>query len=108
MKKLKTSIESYTLFSDYTESNSEINIDLEKATDERAIRNYATKSFANSNMPSKTIIDPPAPIKNVNRAGTFRSLLYSGSKFHGSQKSKGSCYEVEVILQVTNSLRKVQ
>ena len=28
------------------------------------------------------------------------TLLYSGSKFQGHQKSKGNCYDVEVILQV--------
>ena len=50
-------------------------------------------------MPTKTLIDPPAPATN-SPIGTYKSLLYSGSKFHGCQKSKGNCYEVEVILQV--------
>jgi hypothetical protein len=31
--------------------------------------------------------------------GVTQSLLYSGSKFGGHQKSKGNCYDVEVILQ---------
>jgi hypothetical protein len=51
-------------------------------------------------MPTKTI-DPPAPATNSQPIGTYRSLLYSGSKFHGCQKSKGNCYEVEVVLQVS-------
>lgn len=54
-------------------------------------------------MPSKITneLDPVPPItkKISNQMGIQRSLLYSGSKFHGSQKSKGSCYEVEVVLQ---------
>lgn len=29
----------------------------------------------------------------------IRSLLYNGSRFAGHQKSKGSCYDVEVMLQ---------
>ena len=51
-------------------------------------------------MPSRTQLDPPVPISSQYKQGAFKSLLYNGSKFHGSQKSKGSCYEVEVILQV--------
>ena len=56
-------------------------------------------------MPSKTI-DPPAPATNTQPGGTYRSLLYSGSKFHGCQKSKGNCYEVEVVLQVSSHFIK--
>jgi hypothetical protein len=56
-------------------------------------------------MPTKTLIDPPAPEKNSSIGGIYRSLLYSGSKFHGCQKSKGNCYEVEVILQVNKKKR---
>jgi len=33
------------------------------------------------------------------QAGIARSLLYSGSIFRGHQKSKGNCYDVEVLLQ---------
>lgn len=29
----------------------------------------------------------------------LKSLLYNGSRFKGSQKSKGNSYEVEVIIQ---------
>jgi hypothetical protein len=51
-------------------------------------------------MPSRTaIIDPPIPANNKT-VGTYRSLLYNGSKFSGSQKSKGNSYDVEVSLQV--------
>ena len=45
-------------------------------------------------------IDPPPPA-NSTQPGINTSLLYSGSKFQGHQKSKGNCYDVEVVLQVT-------
>jgi len=45
------------------------------------------------------LIKPPLPVK-VTDYGIPRSLLYSGSKFVGQQKSKGNGYDVEVILQV--------
>jgi hypothetical protein len=41
--------------------------------------------------------------ENNSSIGTYRSLLYSGSKFSGSQKSKGNSYDVEVVLQVNYS-----
>ena len=50
-------------------------------------------------MPVRLEFDPPLPANSV-QAGVATSLLYSGSKFRGSQKSKGNCYDVEVILQV--------
>ncbi|XP_071948949.1 glucose-induced degradation protein 4 homolog [Antedon mediterranea] len=43
-------------------------------------------------------LDPPPPI-NCQQPGVAKSVLYSGSKFKGQQKSKGSCYTVEVELQ---------
>ncbi|KAI0241393.1 Glucose-induced degradation protein 4 [Lamellibrachia satsuma] len=49
-------------------------------------------------MPVRLELDPPPPANSV-QAGVATSLLYSGSKFRGSQKSKGNCYDVEVILQ---------
>jgi hypothetical protein len=49
-------------------------------------------------MPTKTNIDPPIPAYNKS-TGIYRSLLYNGSKFTGSQKSKGNSYDVEVVLQ---------
>lgn len=30
--------------------------------------------------------------------GLPNSILFSGSKFHGHQKSRGNCYDVEVVL----------
>lgn len=50
-------------------------------------------------MPIKATLDPPIPANNK-PVGIYRSLLYNGSKFKGFQKSKGSSYEVEVVLQV--------
>lgn len=42
---------------------------------------------------------PPPPI-NTQQPGVATTLLYSGSKFRGHQKSKGNSYDVEVVLQV--------
>lgn len=50
-------------------------------------------------MPVRVELDPPAP-SNSQQPGVTTSLLYSGSKFQGHQKSKGNSYDVEVILQV--------
>lgn len=47
----------------------------------------------------KDSIRPLLPLKKTDY-GIPRSLLYSGSRFVGHQKSKGNCYDVEVILQV--------
>lgn len=44
-------------------------------------------------------IDPPPPVHGE-QPGVATSLLYNGSRFQGHQKSKGNCYDVEVILQV--------
>lgn len=35
----------------------------------------------------------------MNFLGLLKSLLYNGSRFKGSQRSKGNSYEVEVIIQ---------
>lgn len=51
-------------------------------------------------MPGKTKIIPPPPANSC-QPGVARSLLYNGSKFQGHQKSKGNCYDVEVVLQVS-------
>lgn len=49
-------------------------------------------------MPVKVEITPP---NNSKQLGVLPStLLYNGSKFEGSQKSKGNKYAVEVVLQV--------
>ncbi|KAF6723632.1 Glucose-induced degradation-like protein 4 [Oryzias melastigma] len=41
----------------------------------------------------------PLPPINTHQPGVVTSLLYSGSKFRGHQKSKGNSYDVEVVLQ---------
>ena len=45
------------------------------------------------------LYDPPVPA-NALQPGVTTSLLYSGSKFTGHQKSKGNSYDVVVNLQV--------
>lgn len=65
---------------------------------------FSRRSFLNFQMPVRLELDPPPPANSV-QAGVATSLLYSGSKFRGSQKSKGNCYDVEVILQVTSLTR---
>lgn len=50
-------------------------------------------------MPSKTIIEPLIP-ENNKTVGSYRTILYNGSKFVGYQKSQGFTYDVEVVLQV--------
>lgn len=55
-------------------------------------------------MPVKVEITPPPP-NNSKQLGVLPStLLYNGSKFEGSQKSKGNKYAVEVVLQVRNEI----
>ena len=46
------------------------------------------------------VVPPLPPIKSK-QPGVTNSLLYSGSRFVGHQKSKGNQYDVEVILQVS-------
>ena len=58
-------------------------------------------------MPVKSIttemnVVPPLPPIKSKQPGVTNSLLYSGSRFVGHQKSKGNQYDVEVILQVSN------
>lgn len=43
-------------------------------------------------------LEPPLPA-NYRLMGIPTSLLYNGSRFQGHQKSKGNCYDVEVVLQ---------
>ncbi|KAI4807464.1 hypothetical protein KUCAC02_027271 [Chaenocephalus aceratus] len=47
---------------------------------------------------SSASLIPPPPI-NTQQPGVVTSLLYSGSRFRGHQKSKGNSYDVEVVLQ---------
>jgi len=49
-------------------------------------------------MPVKVEITPPPP-SHTKQLGFPKTLLYNGSKFEGSQKSKGNSYAVEVVLQ---------
>ncbi|KAM6897752.1 glucose-induced degradation protein 4 homolog [Xenentodon cancila] len=58
---------------------------------------YLSDSPAAAFASSASLIPPP-PI-NTRQPGVVTSLLYSGSKFRGHQKSKGNSYDVEVVLQ---------
>ena len=49
-------------------------------------------------MPGKLLV--PVTPKFSKQTGIPSSLLYSGSRFQGHQKSKGNKYDVEVVLQV--------
>ncbi|KAM6186673.1 glucose-induced degradation protein 4 homolog isoform 2-T2 [Rhynchocyon petersi] len=53
---------------------------------------------AGTSAASAASLIPPPPI-NTQQPGVATSLLYSGSKFRGHQKSKGNSYDVEVVLQ---------
>lgn len=57
-------------------------------------------------MPVKVDVIPPPPA-NSKQPGVTKSLLYNGSRFQGSQKSKGNSYDVEVVLQVSSSFWKL-
>lgn len=46
-------------------------------------------------------ITAPPPPAHSKQLGFSRTLLYNGSRFEGSQKSKGNSYAVEVVLQVS-------
>lgn len=56
----------------------------------------------NITMPVRVEYAPPPPA-NSKQLGVHNTLLYNGSRFKGSQKSKGNSYEVEVVLQVSES-----
>lgn len=58
-------------------------------------------SVSNTNQikDKKPLLAGPPPLANSHLPGVNRCLLYNGSRFVGHQKSKGSCYDVEVILQ---------
>ncbi|XP_065580165.1 glucose-induced degradation protein 4 homolog [Artemia franciscana] len=43
--------------------------------------------------------------KTFKTTDTSRTLLYNGSRFRGQQKSKGSSYDVEVVLQYVDEER---
>ncbi|XP_059618750.1 glucose-induced degradation protein 4 homolog [Phlebotomus argentipes] len=48
-------------------------------------------------MPVK--VEPPPPANSKQLGVPNVTLLYNGSRFKGSQKSKGNSYDVEVVLQ---------
>lgn len=52
-------------------------------------------------MPGKVALNPLPP--GTKQPGLAQSLLYSGSRFQGHQKSKGNRYDVEVVLKVNFS-----
>lgn len=62
------------------------------------IRSSTSNEF-NKEKFNRSLFCPP-PLLNSYQLGIAHSMLYSGSKFGGYQKSKGNSYEVEVILQV--------
>jgi len=53
-------------------------------------------------IPTEMNVDLPLPPIKSKQPGVSSSLLYSGSRFVGHQKSKGNQYDVEVILQYVN------
>uniref|UniRef100_A0A8B9IKL0 GID complex subunit 4 homolog n=1 Tax=Anser cygnoides TaxID=8845 RepID=A0A8B9IKL0_ANSCY len=59
----------------------------------------ARRAGRNAERPiSARSLVPPPPI-NTAQPGVATSLLYSGAKFRGQQRSKGNAYEVEVVMQ---------
>ncbi|XP_063790924.1 glucose-induced degradation protein 4 homolog [Pseudophryne corroboree] len=56
------------------------------------------RTEASSTASGSSSLIPPPPI-NTQQPGVATTLLYSGSKFRGHQKSKGNSYDVEVVLQ---------
>lgn len=63
----------------------------------------SSSSSAGSACESSASLVPPGPI-NTRQPGVATSPLYSGSRYQGYQKSKGSSYDVEVVLQVINGV----
>jgi len=53
-------------------------------------------------IPTEMNVAQPLPPIKSKQPGVTSSLLYSGSRFVGHQKSKGNQYDVEVILQYVN------
>lgn len=57
-----------------------------------------TSERGKEEMPGKVAANPLPP--STKQPGLAQSLLFSGSRFQGHQKSKGNRYDVEVVLQV--------
>lgn len=53
-------------------------------------------------IPQEMNVTQPLPPVKTKQPGVTNTLLYSGSRFVGHQRSKGNEYEVEVILQYVN------
>lgn len=70
------------------------------SVDQYSLNSFANWSSSESNMEKLLASVNPPPPQNCVQPVIHRSLLYSGSKFRGHQKSKGNCYNVEVTLQV--------
>lgn len=76
------------------ESTADEAVDMPVRTDD----DYTSSSEA---CTASVSLNPPPPINTV-QPGVTTSLLYGGAQFQGYQKSKGSSYDVEVALQVSN------
>ena len=62
-------------------------------------KDHRTVVETSAKMPGKIALNPLPP--GTKQPGLAQSLLYSGSRFQGHQKSKGNRYDVEVVLKVS-------
>ncbi|VDP47771.1 unnamed protein product [Soboliphyme baturini] len=62
------------------------------------------ENFTSVRLLMTTKVVPLLPLQNSDY-GIPRTLLYNGSRFAGHQKSKGNCYDVEVIIQVRKDIK---
>ena len=65
-------------------------------------KDHRTVVESSAKMPGKIALNPLPP--GTKQPGLAQSLLYSGSRFQGHQKSKGNRYDVEVVLKVSSRL----
>ena len=63
-------------------------------------KDHRTVVKTSAEMPGKIALNPLPP--GTKQPGLAQSLLYSGSRFQGHQKSKGNRYDVEVVLKVSS------
>lgn len=73
--------------------------DLDDENHSTVITSTRNANVVKQKIKKSTLFCPP-PLIHSSQLGVTNSLLYSGSKFGGFQKSKGNSYEVEVIFQV--------
>jgi hypothetical protein len=94
---------SLTYFGKFSVTNYRIRLESTLVKEERRVGRCCLprSRFGDYHMPVKTDVHVPPPA-NSHQPGVTRSLLYNGSRFQGHQKSKGNCYDVEVVLQVNN------